>query len=63
MKEGCRITIAEQRYAWVKEAIHSMSLEGLEVSDEFRAESEKYVAGKVTSDELLGKVRARIGLG
>ncbi|MBV1780836.1 hypothetical protein KRR55_17110 [Paeniglutamicibacter sp. ABSL32-1] len=56
------MTIADQRSAWVEAATHSMSLEGLEVSDEFRADSEDYVAGKVTSEELVRKARARFGL-
>ncbi|MFJ6419034.1 hypothetical protein [Paeniglutamicibacter sp. NPDC091659] len=56
------MTMTEQRRNWVIEAAHSMSLEGLEVSDDYRAESEEYVAGKVTSDELVRKARARFGL-
>lgn len=62
MWEGIGMTMTEQRSKWVNEAAHSMSLEGLEVSDEYRAESEEYVTGKVTSDELVRKARARFGL-
>lgn len=57
-----KMTKTEQRSKWVNEAAHSMSLEGLEVSDDYRAESQEYVAGKVTSEELVRKARARFGL-
>ncbi|WP_315915603.1 hypothetical protein [Arthrobacter sp. lap29] len=56
------MTMNEQRANWVNEAAHSMSLEGLEVSADYRADSQEYVAGKVTSDELVRKARARFGL-
>lgn len=56
------MTLAEQRAEWVNEAAHSMKLEGLEVSDDFHAESKEYVAGKITSDDLVKKARARFGL-
>lgn len=46
----------------VDQARHSAVLEGLMVSKEFVADSESYVAGEISSDELVRLTRERFGL-
>lgn len=59
-----RITTAEQaeRERVIAAAIHSGEMEGLSVTDETRADTDKYVAGELDLDELATKVRARYGI-
>ncbi len=46
----------------VDEAIHSGEMEGLHVTEATRADADEYVAGRIDSDELVERVRARYGL-
>ena len=46
----------------VAEAIHSGEMEGLSVSPAGRADAQEYIAGRIDSDELVARARARYGL-
>ena len=46
----------------VEEAIHNGEMEGLYVTSETRADADDYVAGRIDSDELVERARARYGL-
>lgn len=58
------ITTAEQaqRERRVGEAIHSGEMEGLHVTPAVRADAGEYIAGRIDSDELVARARARYGL-
>lgn len=51
-----------QREVFVEQASHSALLEGLAVSSELRSDSEHYVAGTISADELVELTRVRLGL-
>ena len=56
-------TITEaERERRVAEAIHSGEMEGLIVSPAGRADAQEYIAGRIDSDELVARARARYGL-
>lgn len=59
------VTACEQaeRGRRVGEAIHSGEMEGLHVTPATRADADEYVAGRIDSDELVARARARYGLG
>lgn len=44
-------------------AFHSGEMEGLTVTPDTRQDAQEYVAGAITSDELVARARARYGLG
>lgn len=52
-----------ERERRVLEAIHSGEMEGLRVSEVCLADAQEYVAGRIDSDELVARARARHGLG
>lgn len=52
----------DERKRRVAEAIHSGEMEGLKVSKEGQADAQKYVAGRIDSDELVARARSRYGL-
>ncbi|MBO0871818.1 MAG: hypothetical protein J2P19_00335 [Pseudonocardia sp.] len=54
---------AEERARLVAEAIHSGEMEGLAVDEETRADADRYVAGEISSDELVARAKARYRLG
>ena len=56
------MTIVESRAVQVEAAIHSAEIEGLSVSADTREDADSYVAGRIDSDELVDRVRARYGL-
>ncbi|MFV0320641.1 MAG: hypothetical protein ACK5IN_09855 [Microbacterium sp.] len=56
-------TTAAERELRVAEAIHSGEMEGLQVDPATRADAQEYVAGRISSDELVERARARYGLG
>ena len=59
-----KLTPAElRRERVVEEAIHSGEMEGLHVDPATRADTAEYVAGRIDSDELVARARARYGLG
>ena len=65
-REGCVVitttvaaTTAAER---VSEAIHSGEMEGLPVTVAGRQDAQEYVAGRISSDELVARARARYGL-
>lgn len=58
---GSETTEAE-RARRVAEAIHSGEMEGFTVSAAGRADAEEYIAGRIDSDELVARARARYGL-
>lgn len=51
-----------EREILVQQATHSALLEGLSVSPEFGRDSNDYVAGTITADELVLLTRKRLGL-
>ena len=51
-----------RRASKVAESIHSGEMEGLSVTEEFRLDAEDYVAGRIDSQELVARTRARHGL-
>lgn len=56
-------TLVEQRQRAVEEAVHSGEMEGLHVDPATLADADAYVAGRIDSDELVARARARYGLG
>jgi len=54
-------TEAQRRFA-VEQAEHSGEMEGLHISPEARADAEEYIEGRISSDELVARGRARYGL-
>ncbi|MBT1620566.1 hypothetical protein N8D74_17730 (plasmid) [Curtobacterium flaccumfaciens] len=52
----------DERRRRVEIAVHSGEMEGLTVTPESRADAEDYVAGSISSSELVRRVRARYGL-
>lgn len=52
----------EQREALVGQTVHSALLEGLNVSSAFRKDSDDYIAGSISADELVELTRERFGL-
>ena len=58
------ITEAEraERERRVEDAIHSNEMEGLHVNADTLADADDYVAGRIDSDELVARARARYGL-
>ena len=52
-----------ERERRVAEAIHSGEMEGLHVSPAGLADANEYIAGRIDSDELVARARARYGLG
>ena len=58
------ITGAEraERQRRVEDAVHSNEMEGLQVNGDTLADADDYVAGRIDSDELVARVRARYGL-
>lgn len=55
-------TTAVERELRVAEAIHSGEMEGVHVDAATRADAQEYVVGRIDSDELVSRVRARYGL-
>jgi Antitoxin VbhA len=51
-----------ERQRRVEDAIHSNEMEGLHVNDDTLADADDYVAGRIDSDELVARARARYGL-
>lgn len=56
------MTVTDARRDWTDEAVHSAYLEGLLVSAEFFEDSEDYVAGEITAEELVRRTRERYGI-
>lgn len=56
------VAAREERARRVEAAIHSGEMEGLSVTPELRADAEAYLAGDITSSELVARTRARYGL-
>jgi hypothetical protein len=58
------ITGAEraERQRRVEDAVHSNEMEGLQVNGDTLADADDYVAGRIDSDELVTRARARYGL-
>ena len=55
-------TTAAERARRVAEAIHNGEMEGLSVSPAGRQDAQEYIAGRISSDELVARARARYGL-
>lgn len=53
----------DERERRVAEAIHSGEMEGFHVSPAGIEDADEYVAGRIDSDELVTRARARYGLG
>ncbi len=56
------VTSEAERDRRVVEAIHSGEMEGLYVTAAGRVDAQDYVAGRIDSDELVARARARYGL-
>jgi Antitoxin VbhA len=52
-----------ERQRRVEDAIHSNEMEGHHVNADTLAGADEYVAGRIDSDELVARARARYGLG
>lgn len=59
---GVNMSTSALRAQWVAEADHSVYLEGLTVSSEHKANTEQYIAGEISADELVKITRSRYGL-
>lgn len=55
-------TTEDERQRRVAEAIHSGEMEGVHVSEAGKADAQEYIAGRIDSDELVARARARYGL-
>lgn len=55
-------TTQVERERRVAEAIHSGEMEGLGLTSAGRDDAQDYVAGRIDSDELVARARARYGL-
>ncbi|WP_159813741.1 antitoxin VbhA family protein [Actinomyces sp. zg328] len=55
-------TTEAERDLRVAEAIHSVEMEGLTVTESGRQDAREYIAGRIDSDELVARARARYGL-
>lgn len=55
-------TTEAERARRVAEAIHSGAMEGLDVTPAGRVDAQAYIAGRIDSDELVARARARYGL-
>lgn len=60
--ESATPTTAAERERRVAEAIHSCEMEGLPVGRAFREDAQEYIDGRIESDELVARARARYGL-
>jgi len=56
-------TTEAERERRIAEAVHSGEMEGLHVTPAGRADAGEYIAGRIDSDELVARARARYGLG
>lgn len=52
----------EQRESVVSQAVHNALLEGLNVSPAFQRDSNDYIAGNISANELVEITRERFGL-
>lgn len=55
-------TARTERQRRVEDAVHSGEMEGLAVTAATQGDMDGYVEGRITSDELVARVRARYGL-
>lgn len=53
---------AADRARSIAAAVHSVRMEGLDVSAEWQADAAEVVAGRIDADELVRRTRARYGL-
>ena len=51
-----------ERTRWVDEALHSLAMPGFDVTSETLEGAAEFIAGDITSDELVTRARARYGL-
>lgn len=57
-----RVTAGEaERAVVVEEAVHSVEMEGLDVTPETAADAADYVSGRISVAELVERVRVRHG--
>ena len=59
---GSVATTVAERERRVAEAIHSVEMEGLRVPEATVLDAQEYIAGRIDSDELVARTRARYGL-
>ena len=66
MTQAARITSPStteaERARQVEEAVHSVRMEGLDLSPAAEADAAEYVAGRITLDEYGRRTRARYGV-
>lgn len=58
------ITVDEQdhRHESVRQAVHSIELEGGQVTPDTQADLAAYADGEIAGDEVLARIRSRYGL-
>ncbi|MHB8184552.1 MAG: antitoxin VbhA family protein [Dermatophilaceae bacterium] len=54
---------AADRARRVAEAVHSVRMEGLDVTPEWEADAAEAIAGRISADDLVSRTRARYGIG
>lgn len=52
-----------ERARQVRDALHSVQMEGLDVTAEAAVDAADYVAGRITLDEYGDRTKARYGVG
>ena len=52
----------EQRAEDVRQAVHSIAMEGGRVTPETQADLAEYADGEIAGDEVLARIRSRYGL-
>ncbi|MBB4734795.1 hypothetical protein HDA30_000303 [Micrococcus cohnii] len=57
-RQKVRTTKAQRAWA-ARESEHSLRMEGLELSEETKADTRRFVAGEITADEGLARTLAR----
>lgn len=55
-------TTRAERARVVAEAIHSGEMEGMHADADTQADAAEYIDGRIDSDELVARTRARYGL-
>ena len=53
---------AADRAEWIAEAVHSVRMEGLDVTPAWEADAAQVIDGRIDADELVRRTRARYGL-
>lgn len=52
----------QQRLESVRQAVHSIAMEGGQVTPDTQADLAAYAGGEIAGDEVLARIRSRYGL-